>query len=107
METLTIDRQQVFVKHSIISCPANRNQIRSMDNLHVRLTFNLGKTNQIFYFKKSILQLVELQVWWRNVIKHGKYSRAKFANLYIFVLREEKVTIFQLKLPQTGNFFLA
>ena len=37
---------------------------------------------------------------WRNVVKHGKYSLAKFANLYIFVLREEKVTILQLKLSQ-------
>ena len=57
--------------------------IDQMDSLHVRLTFNLAKTN--------------CQVWWRNVVKHGKYSLAKFANLYVFVLREEKVTTFQLK----------
>ena len=42
-----------------------------MDNLHVRLTFNPAKT---------------------------KYSLAKFANLCIFVLREEKVTIFSAEI---------
>mgnify|MGYP002803425940 CR=1 FL=1 len=35
-------------------------------------------------------------------MKHGKYSLAKFCTYlyYIFVLREEKVTIFELKLSQ-------
>ena len=35
-------------------------------------------------------------------MKHGKYGVAKFANLYTFLLREEKVTTFQLKLYQVG-----
>ena len=33
-------------------------------------------------------------------MKHGKYGLAKFANLYTFVLREEKVTTFDTILAE-------
>ena len=69
-----------------------------MDNLHVRLTFNLGKKNKSFTtVKKSILKLVELPSLVAKCCKTWKIysSSAKFAN---FVLREEKV--FELKLSQ-------
>ena len=50
-------------------------------------TFNLGITNDISGKKLSILE--KLQIWLRNVVKYGKYSPAKLANLYTFVLRAE------------------
>ena len=74
-----------------------------MDSLHNRLTFDLGKNTKAFTTaRKRILRLVELQSSVENVVKYGKYSKAlrSLQILYIFVLRVEKVTIFELKLPR-------
>ena len=42
-----------------------------------------GRTKSFSTVRKSVLK-----VWWRNVVKDGKYSRAKFANfVYICITR--------------------
>jgi hypothetical protein len=48
-----------------------------MDNLHVRLNFNLSKEKGNTA-KKNIMKLVNCKIWLRNVVKLGKYSLAKF-----------------------------
>ena len=56
-----------------------------MDNLH-----NVGRTKSFTTTRKMILKLVELG----NVATCKKYSFAIFTIfLYIFILRDEKVTI--------------
>ena len=63
-----------------------------MDNLHNRLKVELGRKNKTFTtVRKSILKLVGLQSFqWRNVVKYGKYSPAKFANfVYICITRRK------------------
>ena len=55
------------------------------------------RTKSFTTVKKSIQKLVELPSLVAKCCKHGKYSLAKFANLYVFVLRAEKVTICELK----------
>ncbi len=54
-----------------------------MDDLRFRKNFNLGITKDISGKKLSKLE----KLWLRNVVKYGKYSPAKLANLYTFVLR--------------------
>jgi hypothetical protein len=56
-----------------------------MDDLRFRKIFNLGLTKDIFGKKLSKLE----KVWLRNVVKYEKYSPAKLANLYTFLLRAE------------------
>ena len=51
-----------------------------MDDLRLRKIFNLGITKDIS--GKKLSKLEKLQ----NVVKYGKYSLAKLANLYTFVL---------------------
>ena len=65
-----------------------------MDNLQVR------RTKSFSTVKKSILKLVELPSLVAKCCKLWKNSLAKFANLYTFVLREEKVTISAIILAQ-------
>ena len=63
-----------------------------MDNLHYRLTFDLGK---IFISKSILLKRAELLkiskiakfgTKMRNVVKCGKYSLAKLANFVYFCI---------------------
>ena len=49
-----------------------------MDDLRFRKIFNLGITKDKNW--------KNCKVWLRNVVKYGKYSPAKLANLYTFVL---------------------
>ncbi len=58
-----------------------------MDDLRFRKIFNLGITKDIS--GKKLSKLEKLQILVRNVVKYGKYSPAKLANLYTFVLRAE------------------
>jgi hypothetical protein len=59
-----------------------------MDDLRFRKKFNLGITKDIF--GKKLSKLEKLQSFrLRNVVKYGKYSPAKLANLYTFLLRAE------------------
>ena len=71
-----------------------------LDDLHIRLTFNLGKTKSFTTVKKSILELVELPSLVAKCCKTWKNGLAKFANLYTFVLREEKVATFDTILAE-------
>ncbi len=61
-----------------------------MDDLRFRKIFNLGITED-GYFRKEVIKIRKncQKVWLRNVVKYGKYSPAKLANLYTFVLRAE------------------
>ena len=52
----------------------------SIDDLRLRKIFNLGITKDISRQKLSKLEKLQ------NVVKYGKYSPAKLANLYTFVL---------------------
>ena len=56
-----------------------------MDDLRFRKIFNLGITKDISGKKLSKLEKLQSLV----VVKYGKYSPAKLANLYTFVLRAE------------------
>ncbi len=55
-----------------------------MDDLRFRKIFNLGITKDISKNSKK-----NCKVWLQNVVKYGKYSPAKLADLYTFVLRAE------------------
>jgi hypothetical protein len=66
-----------------------------MDNLHVRLNFNLSKEKGNTA-KKNIMKLVNCKIWLRNVVKLGKYSLAKF--VYVCIIRAEIVRIFGSKM---------
>jgi hypothetical protein len=57
-----------------------------MDNLHVRLNFNLSKVKKResnTEAKKNIMKLVKCIIWLRNVVKLGKYSLANFVYVCI------------------------
>ena len=58
-----------------------------MDDLRFRKIFNLGITKDIS--GKKYQNWKNCKFWLRNVVKYGKYSPAKLANLYTFVLRAE------------------
>ncbi len=59
-----------------------------MDDLRFRKIFNLGIAKDIS--RKKLSKLEKLQKFGcKNVVKYGKYSPAKLANLYTFVLRVE------------------
>ena len=58
----------------------------TMDDLRFRKIFNLGITKDIFGKKLSKLEKLQRL---RNVVKYEKYSPAKLANLYTFLLRAE------------------
>jgi hypothetical protein len=58
-----------------------------MDDLRFRKNFNLRITKDIF--GKKLSKLENCKVWLRNVVKYEKYSPAKLANLYTFLLRAE------------------
>lgn len=67
-----------------------------MGNLHNRLTFNLGKKNEIFYYS-YILRLLELQ----SLATKCCYCLAKFPDfVYICITRAQK------KLPFSRQFQL-
>ena len=81
-----------------------------IDNLRNRLTSNLGRKNEIFcYGKKRILRLVELHVWWRYVVKYGKYNlrSRSWQILYIFVLRGQNLPFLPQHQLKNGNIFHA
>ncbi len=59
----------------------------SMDDLRFRKIFNLGITKNIS--GKKLSKLEKLQSLVAKCCKYGKYSPAKLANLYTFVLRAE------------------
>ena len=55
---------------------------RAMDDLRFRKIFNLGITKDISGKKLSKLKKIR-KVWLRNVVKYGKYSPVKLANLLV------------------------
>ena len=79
-----------------------------MDNLHIRLTFNLGKTKEIFFLQleEASQRLVEFAnlVW--GVVKYGKCSLTKHKRNvqtlrgYIFHVLQH----FATKLGSSTNF---
>ena len=61
-----------------------------MDNLRFRKKFNLGITKDIS--GKKLSNWKNCKVWpSRNVVKHGKYSPTKLANLYIHLYDVRKL----------------
>ena len=73
--------------------------VETINNFHNRLSLGLGK----FFTtaRKSILKL-NCEVWWRNVVKHGRYSRVKFVDfVYICVTRGKSYDFCR----ENGNFF--
>ena len=66
-----------------------------MDNLHNRLTFDLGKKNKIFYFSyKEDPRISTTAVFGAKMLQNTEsIGWLSLQILYIFVLRAEKVTI--------------
>ena len=73
-----------------------------MDNLHVRLTFNLAKMNKIFYYSlKEHPKISRIAKFGGEMLENMENMASQSLQICIyFVLREKKVTIFQLKLSQ-------
>ena len=70
-----------------------------MDHSSFILNLHLYKKAKSFTAaRKSILKLVNCQVWWRNIVKYGKYTFAKFANFVYFCITHGKA------LPLPVNF---
>ena len=59
-----------------------------MDDLYFRKLFNLRIRKDINAKKFSKFKK-KCKVWLQNVVKYGKYSPGKLANLYTFVLGAE------------------
>ena len=60
---------------------------RTMDNLQYRLIFHLGKSRQKRNSRKERFKSGKLPKFGReNVVKYGKYSIAKFANIPCFCI---------------------
>ena len=55
-----------------------------MDNLHVRLMFDLGKENKSILTARKRTLKISKNAKLVNVIKYAKYSLAKFEN-YIYI----------------------
>ena len=71
-----------------------------MDNLHYRLTFDLGKKNKISYRgKKEDLEISRIEKFGGEMLSNteNKMALRSLQVLYIFVLRGKK-------LPFRGNF---
>ena len=60
-----------------------------MDDSLFRQTFKLGIF--ISTAEKSILNLVNCEVWLPNIVKYEKYSLVKFANFVYFSIMRGKV----------------
>ena len=59
-----------------------------MDHSPIRQTFELGKI--ISTAGKRIINLLNGEVWLKNIVKCGKYSHVKFANFVHFCITRGK-----------------
>jgi hypothetical protein len=83
-------------KEDVHSMTSINSPARVIDNLHVKLIFDLGKKVNS---RKGLTKISKIAKFWlRNVVKLGKYSLAKFAYFVSVVLRAEIVTIFEPKM---------
>ena len=73
-----------------------------IDNLHHRPTVNLGKTNEIpHYSQKEHPKISRIAKFGGEMLQNTENTAPRSLQiLYIPALRDEKVTIFELKLWQ-------
>ena len=65
--------------------------------------------NFLLQLEKDILKLVELRILVARCCKIRKIEHCEVSKffVYVFALRSEKDTIFELKLHKNDNFYLA